>query len=177
MGALDWRFPAILVAAMLLGLLLTYAQMRSYNSELNKATRVARGEHLMLVSGRGRSITGGAIVIAIVDTTTRSIIWARTLAGKSVFARFHDAPGLVGDMAGAIDRARGKQLKAAVEMALAQVGDAGTDPADEPSAATPPTTHHAPVPTTGPRLIRKRVPHTTGSGAASTPGVSIPKGN
>lgn len=171
MGALDWRFPAILVAAMLLGLLLTYAQMRSYNSELNKATRVARGEHLMLVSGRGRSITGGAIVIAIVDTTTRSIIWARTLAGKSVFARFHDAPGLLGDMDGAVGRARGKQLKAAVDMALAQVGPAPG--AEAPPAEQPATTNtnNAPAPTTGPRLVRKRVPHTTGRGAVSTRGV------
>lgn len=166
MDALDWRFPAILVAAMLLGLLLTYAQMRSYDSELNKATRVARGEHLMLVSGRGRSITGGAIVIAIVDTTTRSIIWARTLAGKSVFARFHDAPGLLGDMAGAVGRARGKQLKAAVEMALAQVGPAPE--AEAPPAEQSATTNDAPAAATGPRLVRKRVPHTTSPGAVRT---------
>lgn len=37
MNALDWRFPAILVAAMMLGLLLTWVQMRSYNAELNRA--------------------------------------------------------------------------------------------------------------------------------------------
>lgn len=166
MGALDWRFPAILVAAMLLGLLLTYVQMRSYNTELNRATRVARGEHLMLVSGRGRSITGGAIVIAIVDTTARSIIWARALAGRSVFARFHDAPALLGDMDGAVDRARGKQLKAAVEMALAQAGSAPAAEASPAEQST--TTNNAPAPATGPRLVRKRVPHTTSPGATST---------
>ena len=105
MDALDWRFPAILVGAMLLGLLLTWVQMRSYNAELNRALRAVRGEHLVLVSGRGRSLAGGAIVIAVVDTRARRIIRARALAGRSVFARFHDAPELVGDLTGAVDRA------------------------------------------------------------------------
>lgn len=163
MDALDWRFPAILVGAMLLGLLLTWVQMRSYNAELNRALRAVRGEHLVLVSGRGRSLAGGAIVIAVVDTRARRVIRARALAGRSVFARFHDAPELVGDLTGAVDRVRGRQLKAAVEMALAQVDASAA--ADDPA---PTTTNNAPVPATGPRPIRRRVPHTTSPGAAGT---------
>lgn len=159
MNALDWRFPAILVAAMMLGLLLTWVQMRSYNAELNRALRAVRGEHLVLVSGRGRSIGGGAIVIAIIDVAARRIIRARALAGRSVFARFHDAPGLVGDLDGAVDRVRGRQLRAAVEMALAQVG--ASAPADGPPSTTTSTTSNAPVLAAGPRPLRRRVPRTT----------------
>ena len=159
MNALDWRFPAILVAAMMLGLLLTWVQMRSYNAELNRALRAVRGEHLVLVSGRGRSIGGGAIVIAIIDVAARRIIRARALAGRSVFARFHDSPGLVGDLDGAVDRVRGRQLRAAVEMALAQVG--ASAPAVGPASTTTSTTSNAPVLAAGPRPLRRRVPRPT----------------
>ena len=186
MPGVDWRFPAYLVGAMALGLVLTYIQMRAYNAEVNRALRVARGDHLMLVSGRGRSFRGGAIVIAIVDILTREIIWARSMVGATVFARFRNAPELVGPMAGAVDRVQGKQYKAAVEMALAQVRPAPIDPEfedgtefehqTEPTAGTPgpaaPPAPDAPrvqpdaprvrppARDAAPRLVRKRVPPT-----------------
>lgn len=124
MSEVDWRFPAILIVAMLLGVGLTWIQMRAYNVELRKAQRVMRGEHLMLVSGRGRSMAGGAILLAIVDTMTQQIVWARAMAGSTVFARFRDRPDLLGPVDGAVDRVRGRQLKAAVTMALEQLGAA-----------------------------------------------------
>lgn len=121
MPGVDWRFPTFLIAAMLLGLGLTYLQMRAYNNELNRALHASRGEHLMLVSGRGRSFLGGAIVIAIVDITKREIVFARAMTGATVFQRFADVPELLGRMDGAAERVRGKQLKLAVQMATAQV--------------------------------------------------------
>lgn len=124
MGGVDWRFPAILIAAMLLGVALTWIQMRAYNVELRKAQKVMRGEHLMLVSGRGRSMASGAILLAIVDTVTRQIVWARAMAGSTVFARFRDRPELLGPVDAAADRVRDRQLKAAVTMALQQLSAA-----------------------------------------------------
>ncbi|EPH06752.1 hypothetical protein HMPREF1531_00354 [Propionibacterium sp. oral taxon 192 str. F0372] len=121
MNGVDWRFPAILVAAMLIGVALTWLQMRSYNAELRKASTAMTGEHLMLVSGRGRSMAGGAILIAIVDTATRQVVWARAMSGATVFARFRDRPELLGSVDGAAERVHGRQLKAAVEMAMVQL--------------------------------------------------------
>lgn len=170
MDALDWRFPTILVGAMLTGIFLTWVQLRSYNAELAKAARSARGEQFMLVSGRGRSIAGGAIVIAVVDTAARQIIWARALAGRSVLARFHDAPALLGAVDGAADRARGRQLRAALEMALAQLGTRGPG---APGPASP--TDHASAPR--PRPLRRRAPENTALGAPGARGARHLKGN
>lgn len=127
MGDGDWMFPALLITAMLLALALTYLQTRAYNNQLNAALKVVDGEHLMLVSGRGRSFQGGAIVVAIVDTEGREIVWARAMKGRSVFARFREAPALLGPMEGAADRVKGKQFQAAVTMAMEQVRPAVTD--------------------------------------------------
>lgn len=121
MNQVDWRFPAILIVAMLLGMGLTFLQQQSYSRQLNHALTRASGDHLMLVSGRGRSFMGGAIVILIVDQLTRQVVWASLMAGRTTFARFHDAPHLLGPVDGAVARASGKQVKAAVQMALSQL--------------------------------------------------------
>lgn len=181
MPSVDWRFPAYLFAALVIGAILTYVQMSAYNRELNRALHVARGEHLVLVSGKGRSFRGGAIVIAIVDTINREITWARAMTGATVFARFRDVPALIGPMASAVDRVEGKQFKAAVEMAMAQVKSIPTGPPAGPEASasetgaaaseTTPTQPQTATPRTRdvagragtpprdatPRLVRKRV--------------------
>ncbi len=132
MPGVDWRFPAILVIAMALSLAMSYLQMRAYNVQLNRGLRAADGEHLMLVSGRGRSMRGGAVVIAIVDVISREIVWARAMTGVTIFARFRDVPALLGPLADAADRVRGKQFQAAVQMAIQQLKPAHPD-ADESS--------------------------------------------
>ncbi|MDF1489317.1 transcriptional regulator GutM [Tessaracoccus caeni] len=120
----DWKFPAILIVAMLLGVLLTYFQQRAYVRELNRVLKDNSGEHLRLVSGRGRTWRGGAIVILVVDMMRREIVAASKLSGLSVFARFRLAPALLGPVEGAVERVKGKPSKAAVEMALAQTAPA-----------------------------------------------------
>lgn len=141
MSTVDWRFPTLLIAAMLLGLALTYLQMRTYNSELNRALRRIGGQHLALVSGRGRSWRGGAILIAIVDILNGQIVSARAMTGATVFARFRDLPALQGPVGTAVERVTGKQLRTAVEMALAQLPAAATGDQAEP---TPAATAHPP---------------------------------
>lgn len=116
----DWKFPALLVAAMLLAMVFTYLQQRAYSRELNRTLSKASGNHLMLVSGRGRSFRGGAIVIMIVDLVHRQIVEASLMSGLTIFARFRPSPQLIGSVDGAQDRVKGSRVKAAVQMAIAQ---------------------------------------------------------
>ena len=127
----DWKFPAILISVMLVGIALTYLQQRAYARELNRLLSVHIGEHLMLVSGRGRTWRGGAIVILVVHRLTAHIVTASRLSGLTVFARFRPVPALLGPAEGAVDRIKGRPTKAAVAMALEQVKPGG--PAGLPS--------------------------------------------
>lgn len=163
MPIVDWRFPVILIIAMVLSLTMTYLQMRAYNVQLNRALRMANGEHLMLVSGRGRSMRGGAIVIAIVDIFTREVVYARAMTGASIFARFRDVPALLGPMTEAANRVRGKQFKAAVEMAMQQV-----KPATQPDACTASTKPNQTM-----RPIRRRL--AANQTTAAVTGVKLPR--
>lgn len=157
MPQVDWRFPALLIAAMMLGIGLTYLQHRAYTRELNRALSQASGETKMLVSGRGRSFRGGAIAILIVDVVSQQIVWASLMSGVSVFARFHEQPELIGPVSGAADRVRGKQVVAAVEMALAQAHRPTTEPSGTArtlrrrSATTNPNPDARPATQTAPR--------------------------
>ncbi|GAA2179890.1 hypothetical protein GCM10009785_08450 [Brooklawnia cerclae] len=121
MSASDWVFPAILIAAMVLGVVLTFFQQRAYSTELNTVLRLSKGRDEMLVSGRGRSFRGGSIVIMLVDAEQRRVTWASAMNGISVFARFRPVPALLGAADTAVERAEGKQFKQAVEMAVAQL--------------------------------------------------------
>ncbi|MFV0452579.1 MAG: transcriptional regulator GutM [Propioniciclava sp.] len=133
MADVDWRFPALLIGAMLLGIVLTYFQQQAYKKELNRALGQGKGDHLMLVSGRGRSWRGGAIAILIVDTLTQQITWASVMRGRTAFARFRERPELLGPVEGAPERAEKPIVAEALTMALAQVRTAPTDnpPASE----------------------------------------------
>lgn len=141
MPANNWAFPAILIAAMLLGIMFTFFQQRAYNAELNTVLRLSKGTDEMLVSGRGRSFRGGSIVVMLVDARQHRVTWASAMNGMTVFARFRPVPALLGPTDTALGRIEGKQLKQAVEMALAQV------------SARSATAENA-----GPRLARRRRP-------------------
>lgn len=119
----DWRFPAILVTSMVIAMILTFFQHRAYNRQLNVALAASKRKSEMLVSGRGRSFRGGAIVVLLVDTATREITWASAMSGLTVFARFKEVPALLGPVDTATERLSkpAKQLVKAVEMALEQV--------------------------------------------------------
>ena len=124
MAGIDWRFPALLIIAMLLNAVLTWLQMRRYNSELNAALSSVHDDSLMLCSGRGRSWRGGAIIIMIVKTCTNQIVSAKAMTGFTVFAWFRPMPELLGSVDDAADRVAKKSAKAAVTMALSQLRSA-----------------------------------------------------
>ncbi len=141
----DWRFPALLITAMLLAMVFTLLQQRAYTRELNRTLGRASGDHLMLVSGRGRSFRGGAIVIMIVDLAQRQIVEASVMSGLTVFARFRPEPRLTGPLEGVVDRINGTQIKAAVQMATAQIR-----PQAEPTVVPACTT-------SAPHIMRRRL--------------------
>lgn len=143
MTDIGWQFPALLFLAMVVSGLLTLLQQRQYSRELSRIAAASRGKDDVLLSGRGRSLLGGAVLILVVDRTTAQIVTARGMVGASVFARFKDLPDLLGPTATATERTRGKQVTAAATMALAQM----------PS----------------PRRVRGSRPRTRTAGAASVP--------
>lgn len=145
MATSDWRFPALLITAMLLAMVFTLLQQRAYTRELNRTLGRASGDHLMLVSGRGRSFRGGAIVIMIVDLAQRQIVEASVMSGLTVFARFRPEPRLTGPLEGVVDRINGTQIKAAVQMATAQIR-----PQAEPTVVPACTT-------SAPHIMRRRL--------------------
>ncbi|WP_193104928.1 transcriptional regulator GutM [Brachybacterium sp. FME24] len=118
---IGWQFPALLFLAMVVSGLLTLLQQRQYSRELTRVAEASRGSDDVLLSGRGRSIRGGAVLILVVDRANGRITTARGMVGASVFARFRDLPALLGPTATVSERTRGKQLSAAVTMALAQM--------------------------------------------------------
>lgn len=124
MNGIDWRFPALLILAMMMNAAMMWLQMRRYNSELNATLAKVHDESLMLCSGRGRSWRGGAIVIMIVNVVTDQIVSAKAMTGFTVFARFRPLPEMLGPVANAEERVATKPAKAAVAMALAQLSQA-----------------------------------------------------
>lgn len=121
MADIGWQFPALLFLAMVVSGLLTLLQQRQYSRELTRIAGAPHGADDALLSGRGRSFRGGALLILVMDRATGQITTARGMIGVSVFARFRDLPELLGPSATAPERAKGKQLTAAVTMALAQI--------------------------------------------------------
>ena len=121
MTDIGWQFPALLFLAMVISGLLTLLQQRQYSRELSRIAAASQGKDDVLLSGRGRSLRGGALLILVVDRASGEIVTARGMVGASVFARFRDLPDLLGPTATATERTRGKQLTAAASMALAQM--------------------------------------------------------
>lgn len=121
MADVGWQFPAILIAAMIISSLFTLQQQRRYAREVSRLAEASQGSEDALVTGRGRTFRGGAVVVLLVDVGTREIITARGMVGATVFARFKERPELLGPIDGAADRARTKQMAVAITQAIAQL--------------------------------------------------------
>ncbi|ATH97331.1 transcriptional regulator GutM [Dermabacter jinjuensis] len=121
MRGVEWLFPVLLLLAFVISAILTLLQQRRYTREINAAAQASTGPHDVLVTGRGRGVSRGAIVIFVVDRSEGCITRASAMVGSTVFARFRAFPTLLGPTAGAQERANGKHLKKAVAAALAQV--------------------------------------------------------
>jgi DNA-binding transcriptional regulator of glucitol operon len=128
---MDWRFPLILIAALVLSGLLSTWQMRRYTRGIKRLARQHTGPGMYLVSGRHRGWARGAIVALVVDTTSWDVVAAETVAGVSSFAGLRPAPALMGPVNGVAGRARGKAVTKAVTDALTRLPGA---PAPTPAA-------------------------------------------
>lgn len=120
---MDWRFPAVLVLALVLSMVMSGVQMRAYMAQVNEIAKANAGKNLNLVSGRGKAAFRGAIAVLLVDPTTLEVVEARALVGFSVFGRLKPAPELEGPLKTVYDRAeaRHKHLGTAVRQAISML--------------------------------------------------------
>lgn len=129
---MDWRFPAILLVALLLGIVLSLWQNRAYAAEINTLARAFAGNKgRRLVSGAGKGRLRGAVVVLVVDTAERQVLDARAMTGATIFSRLRPAPSLVGGLDDVIERATSKKMRLAIENALKLL------PAEPPAPAVP----------------------------------------
>ena len=63
---MDWRFPAVLVLALVLSMVMSGVQMRAYMAQVNEIAKANAGKNLNLVSGRGKGASRGAIAVLLV---------------------------------------------------------------------------------------------------------------
>lgn len=120
---MDWRFPAVLVLALVLSMVMSGVQMRAYMAQVNEIAKANAGKNLNLVSGRGKGAFRGAIAVLLVDPTMLEVVEARALVGFSVFGRLKPAPELEGPLKTVYDRAeaRHKHLGTAVRQAISML--------------------------------------------------------
>lgn len=130
MSGLDWAFPAALFVALVASGLLTFFQQRRYVHAINEAAASADGPGDALVSGRGRGIWRGAVVVLIVDRARGEFTDARAMVGATVFARFAARPDLCGPVDAVTARVRGKHLSTALAAAMAQLPAAPAEPSE-----------------------------------------------
>lgn len=133
MGEIPWQFPALLFGAMVLTAGMSLLQVRRYNQELQAALAASTGADDALVSGRCRSFRGGSIVVMVIDMASQEITRATAMTGFTVLARFRPRPELLGPVATATERARGRALREGVAHALLQMPRPRRALAEEPT--------------------------------------------
>ncbi|MFT4110867.1 transcriptional regulator GutM [Propionicimonas sp.] len=125
---MDWRFPALLLGAMVLSIVLSLWQHRRYLAVLNEMAKANAGRSLKLVSGRGKGRLRGAIVILLVDPAARQVVDARVMTGATIFSRLRPAPELQGTLDDVVERTSDKHLRRAIEAALGMLPGATAAP-------------------------------------------------
>ncbi|MCI9889799.1 transcriptional regulator [Micrococcales bacterium 31B] len=116
---MSWQYVALLVGALLLMAYLSFQQQRAYQAVVRDLSGQHSGPQLSLVSGRGKGWLRGSVVVLVVDRRARRIIDAREMQGSTNFARFKDAPYLLGNLADAGVRSTSTHTRKAVTEALA----------------------------------------------------------
>lgn len=132
---MGWEFAALLIGALLLGIVMSGWQSRLYGAGLTALAKAHAGKQLRLVSGRSKGRLRGAVVALIVDPTGDAVVDARVMAGSTVFSRFKPAPELVGPIAEVDQRARDSRVREAVAQALSMVKPVATAQASSGSAS------------------------------------------
>lgn len=116
----DTGFMLILLAALLAVVGVAVLQTKSYQRAVSRLQRQYAGRSgLFLVSGRGKGLLRGAIVVAVV-TASGEIIDAEAMVGSTAFARFRRRPDLHGTIGAVIERTEQKWLRKALEQAQEQ---------------------------------------------------------
>lgn len=128
---MDWRFPALLIGAMVLSIVLSLWQHRRYITVLNAMAKANAGKSLKLVSGRSKGRLRGAVVVLLVDPRRHEVVDARAMVGSTIFSRLQPAPELLGPLASIGERANDKHIHRAVDAALEML------PGTTGSASTP----------------------------------------
>ncbi len=118
---MGWEFAGFLIGALVVSLLLGLWQQSRYARSVNAMVAEYHGSGRLLVTGRGLGRLRGTIAMLVVDDDADEVIAARVLRGSTVFATAKPAPDLLGPVAGLPERARDKQTRKAIEMALAQL--------------------------------------------------------
>lgn len=118
---MDTGFAIILIGAIVLNVLLSIVQHRIYMGATRRMQVAYSGmkDHF-LVSGRGKGILRGALVLLVIDATSNQIVAAEGMVGSTVMARFRPRPELLGLVTSAPSRAQNDHLLKAVEYALQQ---------------------------------------------------------
>lgn len=118
---MDSGFALLLLAALVLGGVLSYLQHRAYAAATRRLTEEFHGRaDMILVSGRGKGWTRGAVVLLVIDSITKRIIAAEAMVGVTIFARFRVRNELVGPLSSAPKRANEKRVAEAVQSAIQQ---------------------------------------------------------
>jgi glucitol operon activator protein len=118
---MDLGFGLLLLAALLLSVVFSLGQQRTYQNATKRLGMSYLGakDHF-LVSGRGKGYLRGAIVLLVIDSASNTIVAAEGMVGSTAFARFKPRPELLGPIQTAPDRAQGKRFTEAVVYALQQ---------------------------------------------------------
>jgi glucitol operon activator protein len=110
----------IVVGAFVLALGLGALQHRAYQHAVNALAAQEHRPGVVLVTGRAKGLLRGAVVVLVVDGSRRAVVRAQVMEGASTFARFREAPDLLGPVASTAERARSAARRKAVEDALAR---------------------------------------------------------
>jgi glucitol operon activator protein len=118
---MDTGFALLLMAALVLSVLFSLLQQRTYSRATKRlGTSFIGAKDHFLVSGRGKGFLRGAIVLIVVNSSTTKIVAAEAMVGGTIFAYFKPRPELLGDLDTAVLRTSEKKMTEAVDYATKQ---------------------------------------------------------
>ena len=131
---MDGGFAIILLVALTLSIGFSLLQHRVYTRAAERLKDAYLGrKNIFLVSGRGRGVLRGAIVLLVIDAGSKQVVAAEAMIGSTVLARFRPRPELLGASASAAERAADRKLRDAVKAAVEQYRIVRTGVAGKPA--------------------------------------------
>jgi DNA-binding transcriptional regulator of glucitol operon len=114
-------FAIVLLGALAVAGVLSYLQHRAYTASTRRLVdRFRSNPRAVIVSGRGKGWSRGAVVLLAIDSSSRRVIAGEAMVGASVFARFHPREELEGPLASVASRTTDRKLGQALEQAVEQ---------------------------------------------------------